>query len=122
MNRVVTTVGCIVVSVVLTACGSDDQPDLNQNTLETVQSSRQDAYGLMDGRITWLFANGSTSLSLWGRNILDKEYFPSAIDLSSGLSPEDRQFVDGVGQPSGTNTKYWGEPRRVGLELRHIFN
>jgi iron complex outermembrane receptor protein len=69
------------------------------NTLETVQSSRQDAYGLMDGRITWLFANGSTSLSLWGRNILD-----------------------GVGQPSGTNTKYWGEPRRVGLELRHIFN
>jgi iron complex outermembrane receptor protein len=92
------------------------------NTLETHDSSRQKAYGLMDGRLTWLLANGSTSLSLWGRNLLDKEYYPSAIDLTAGLSPDDPQ-VDGTGgQTTGTNTKYWGEPRRFGLELRHVFN
>lgn len=91
------------------------------NTLETVRSSRQEAYGLLDGRVNWVLPNGNTSISLWGRNLLDKEYFSSAIDLSGGLSPSDRQFVAGVGQPTGTNTKYWGEPRRFGVELRHSF-
>ncbi|HEY5646284.1 MAG TPA: TonB-dependent receptor, partial [Pseudomonadales bacterium] len=80
------------------------------NTLETVDSSKQKAYGLMDGRITWLLANGSTSVSLWGRNLLDKKYFPSAIDLSTGTAP------------TQTITKYWGEPLRFGVELRHAFN
>jgi len=76
----------------------------------------------MDGRLTLVLANGTTSLSLWGRNLLDKEYYPTAIDLTAGLSPDDAQ-VDGTGgQTSGTNTKYWGEPRRFGLELRHMFN
>lgn len=92
------------------------------NTLETVDSSKQKAYGLMDGRLTWMLPNGNTSVSLWGRNLLDKEYFSTAIDLTAGLTPDDPQ-VDGTGgQTTGTNTKYWGEPRRFGLELRHSFN
>lgn len=92
------------------------------STLETVESSKQKAYGLMDGRLTWLLPNNQTSLILWATNLLDKKYFPTAIDLTSGLSPSDTQFVDGVGQPTATNTKYWGEPRRFGLELRHVFD
>ena len=92
------------------------------NTLETHDSSRQEAYGLMDGRLTWVLANGNTSFSLWARNLLDEEYYPTAIDLTAGLTPGDAQ-VDGTGgQTTGTNTKYWGEPRRFGLELRHVFN
>ena len=91
------------------------------NTLETVDSSRQEPYGLMDARITWRLANGNTTISLWGRNLTDEEYYSTAVDLTSGLSPTDRQFVTGVGVPTGTNTKYWGEPRRFGLEVRHSF-
>ena len=92
------------------------------NTLNTVDSSRQDDFGLMDARITWVMPNGNTSLSLWGRNLTDEEYYVSAIDLSGGLSPSDPQFIEGVGVATGTNTKYWGEPQRYGLELRHTFD
>jgi iron complex outermembrane receptor protein len=92
------------------------------NTLETSDSSRQEDFGLMDGRLTWVLSNGKTAISLWGRNLTDKEYYVSAIDLSGGLSPSDQQFIPGVGVATGTNTKYWGEPRRVGIELRHSFN
>ena len=79
------------------------------NTLETYRTSRQGAYGLLDGRVTWSLADGKTTLSLWGTNLLDKEYFPTAIDLAG----------DGLG--TGTVTKYWAAPRRYGLELRYDF-
>ena len=77
------------------------------NTLETQRSSRQGKYGLMDGRVVWNLPNGQTSISLWGSNLLDREYYGAAIDLTGGASP------------AGTNTKYWGEPRRFGIEFRH---
>lgn len=81
----------------------------NFNTLEAYQTSRQDAYGLLDGRVTWRLADGRTTISLWGTNLLDKEYFPTAIDLAG----------DGLG--TGTVTKYWAAPRRYALELRYDF-
>ncbi|MEQ8859110.1 MAG: TonB-dependent receptor [Pseudomonadales bacterium] len=77
------------------------------NTLETVRSSRQGKYGLMDARLIWALGNDQTTVSLWGTNLLDRAYYPGAIDLSSGDSR------------SGTVTKYWGEPRRFGIELTH---
>ena len=77
------------------------------NTLETQRSSRQGKYGLLDGRIVWNLPNGQTSIALWGSNLLDREYYGAAIDLTGGPSP------------TGTNTKYWGEPRRFGIEFRH---
>ena len=77
------------------------------NTLETQRSSRQGKYGLLDGRVVWTLPNGQTSIALWGSNLLDREYYGSAIDLTGGNSP------------AGTNTKYWGEPRRFGIEFRH---
>jgi len=79
------------------------------NTLETLNISKQDAYGLLDARITWQLGNGRTRLSLYGTNLLDKEYYPTAIDLSGG----------GLG--TGTVTKYWAAPRRFALELSHDF-
>lgn len=77
------------------------------NTLETLRSSRQGKYGLMDGRVVWNLPNGQTSIALWGSNLLDRVYYGAAIDLTTGSSP------------LGTNTKYWGEPRRFGIEFRH---
>ena len=62
---------------------------------------------MLDGRLTWHARNGRTRLSLYGNNLLDKEYFPTAIDLSGG------------GLSTGTVTKYWGAPRRFALEVSH---
>ncbi|MBV1904480.1 MAG: TonB-dependent receptor [Pseudomonadales bacterium] len=76
-------------------------------TIETLPTSRQGKYGLMDARFTYNFPGGSTSLSLWGSNLLDREYFSSAHDFSSGPSP------------TGTVSKHWGEPRRFGLDLSY---
>ena len=91
-------------------------------TLESHESSKQEDYGLVDGRLTWALSNRATTVSLWVRNLLDEEYFTGAADGSGGLTPDDEQFVEAAGQPSAVNTKYWGEPRRFGLELRHVFN
>ena len=77
------------------------------NTLETVRSSRQGKYGLLDARVTWQWADGRTAVSLWGTNLLGRLYYPNAVDLSAGDSR------------SGTITKYWGEPRRFGLEASY---
>ncbi len=79
------------------------------NTLETQRSSRQGKYGLLDGRLQLTLPNGQTSISLWGTNLLDRTYFSSAIDLTGGVNP------------TFTNTKYWGEPRRFGIEFSHRF-
>ena len=77
------------------------------NTLETVRSSRQGKYGLLDARVSWALADGQTTVSLWGTNLLGRLYYPTALDLSSG------------GSRFGTITKYWGEPRRFGLEVSY---
>jgi iron complex outermembrane receptor protein len=78
-------------------------------TLESYRTSRQDAFGLLDGRVTWRLGGGRATVSLWGTNLLDKEYFAAAVDLS------------GAGLGTGTVTKYWAAPRRFGLELRYDF-
>ena len=77
------------------------------NTLEASRSSRQGKYGLLDARASWSLPNGQTTISLWGTNLLGRLYYPTAVDLSVGDSR------------SGTITKYWGEPRRFGLEVSH---
>lgn len=77
------------------------------NTLETFPSSRQGKYGLMDATLAWFSADGKYSIALWGSNLLDRVYYNAAIDLTNGPSR------------SGTNTKYWGEPRRFGLEFTY---
>lgn len=76
------------------------------NTLETRQSSRQGKYGLLDARFVWALANGQTTISLTGNNLLGRVYYLGAVDLTG---PGDL----------GTNTKYWAEPRRFRLEVTH---
>ena len=64
-----------------------------------------DGYSLLNARVGFRWADGWT-LSLWSRNLLDKDYFEllSAAPGNSGLY---------VGQP--------GDPRTVGVTLRMTF-
>jgi iron complex outermembrane receptor protein len=75
------------------------------DNLESPEHSRQEKYGLLDARLTWRLRNGTTSLSLWGTNLLDKKY-----TLSRGAAPEDNIL-----------RKYWGPPSMVGVELNQTF-
>lgn len=80
-------------------------------TLESRSTSRQDAYGLMDANLTWNLPNGKTTVSLWGTNLLNEQYFTNAYDFSG----EDSTALFWV-------TKYYAAPRRVGLEIKYNFS
>ncbi len=63
-------------------------------------------YGLLDGRITLgdiPFGSSTVEFSVWGKNLLDKEYWNSAINL--GLF----------------TIRQWGDPRTFGFETRVKF-
>lgn len=46
---------------------------------------RQKAYALLGGRIDWESANGRYTLSIWGKNLTNKFYFTSRVDLLAGF-------------------------------------
>ena len=89
--------------------------DSSYNTLLNVPSSLAPAYNLVDGRVTWNFADGSNSLTLWGTNLLDKDYIVGMLHQGGDLE------VGGVDFSLGMITDYWGQPRRLGLEWRKNF-
>ena len=92
------------------------------STLQLHETSKQDAYGLLDARFTWDLANGATSVTIWGTNLNDKEYFRGALDLPSEAlidgSTTDR-YGDPILPDLGSTTIYPSEPRRFGLTLTH---
>ena len=81
------------------------------NDADLLRTTRQDAYGLLDSRITWWLANGRSSVSLVGTNLLDEEFLVGG----TGQPDRDGQLADVL------NGFYWGSPRRMRLELRHGF-
>jgi len=89
--------------------------DSSYNTLLNVPSSLAPAYNLVDGRVTWNFADGSNSLTLWGTNLLDKDYIVGMLHQGGDLE------VGGVDFSLGMIADYWGQPRRLGLEWRKNF-
>ncbi len=64
--------------------------------------STLDGYGLLDGTVTLGTVDGRWSISLWGRNLLDKVYSPRKVYDSLG------SYVDIMGQP-----------RSLGLQARY---
>ena len=92
------------------------------HTLQLHETSKQDAYGLLDARFTWDLANGATSITIWGTNLNGKEYFRGALDLPSDAlidgSTTDR-YGDPILPDLGSTTIYPAEPRRFGLTLTH---
>ena len=73
--------------------------------LTRLRRHRTDPLGLVDARLRWDMANGRTSVSLWGTNMTDEEYYRGAQDL-----------VD-----LGILLYYWAQPRRFGLTVEHRF-
>ncbi|MBD3728169.1 MAG: TonB-dependent receptor [Sphingomonadales bacterium] len=46
---------------------------------------QQDGYVLLSGHIDWESADGRWNLSIWGKNLTDKLYFTSRVDLLAGF-------------------------------------
>lgn len=66
--------------------------------------TRSPKHGTLDGLMTLELADGRTQLSLWGTNLLDREYFTNAINVASVAS-----------------LRGMAPPRRYGLEVRREF-
>ncbi|MGI9322835.1 MAG: hypothetical protein ACR2PJ_04545, partial [Pseudomonadales bacterium] len=84
-------------------------------TLENTPSSRTDSYWLIDARITWHLANDKTSISLWSTNLADEGYVANMINQSGTTE------IGGTDPSLGMSADYWGDPRRVGFEVRQVF-
>ncbi|HKA13960.1 MAG TPA: TonB-dependent receptor [Myxococcota bacterium] len=65
---------------------------------------RQDPYTLLDLRLIWDLWDGRTQVSLFANNLLDTDYFESAIDLTNTL---------------GFGSVYYSAPRTFGGEIRY---
>jgi iron complex outermembrane receptor protein len=65
----------------------------------------QDSYSLYNARLSWQSANDNLELSLWARNLADKEYLVYAFDLS---------FL-------GFNEEMIGMPRTYGIGASFSF-
>ena len=68
--------------------------------------AKTDSYGLLNGRINLLFPNEKTELSLWGRNLTDKQYVREGEGIRTALNIVIRK---------------WSPPRSVGVTLQHRF-
>jgi len=62
--------------------------------------------GTLSGRISLELADGQTEISLFGTNLLNREYFTNAIDQLAGI---------------GITSRNYAPPRRYGIELRRRF-
>ncbi|MBD2857772.1 TonB-dependent receptor [Spongiibacter sp. KMU-158] len=67
---------------------------------------RQDAYWLYNGRLGWYANDGSYSVSIWGKNLLDEEYHVYALNLQANF---------------GFDEYIAGQPRTYGLEVSYNF-
>ena len=55
------------------------------NEKGSYENIKQDAYAVVNGRVSWRAADESYSVSLWGKNLADKEYDGYAINLQAGF-------------------------------------
>jgi len=67
---------------------------------------RQEAYWLYNGRLSWYANDGSYSISIWGKNLLEEEYDSYAINLQAGF---------------GFDQYLAGQPRTYGAEIQFKF-
>lgn len=63
---------------------------------------RQSSYALVGGHIDWESASGRFSASIWGKNLADKFYFTSRVDLLAGF---------------GFDYNHIGNPRMYGVTV-----
>lgn len=63
---------------------------------------RQDGYALLGGHIDWESADGRFNASIWGKNLANKFYVTSSVDLLAGW---------------GFDYNHIGAPRTYGITL-----
>ncbi|MEM9965176.1 MAG: TonB-dependent receptor [Asticcacaulis sp.] len=63
----------------------------------------QDAFTLMNGRLTFARADDSVAVDLWGKNLTDQDYY---------------QVAFGAPFQSGSFNAFMGQPRTLGISLR----
>ena len=66
-------------------------------------NTRQNAFGLLNGRITLYVPNQNIEIAFWGKNLTDRRYNFAGIDFRAW------------------RMKYMGPPRQVGVELTYRF-
>jgi iron complex outermembrane receptor protein len=93
-------------SVNTNASFQDDQWFSAYNEQYSYDNIRQDAYWLVNGRLGWYANDGSYSVSLWSKNLLDKEYNVYALNLQASFGFD--EFIA-------------GEPRSYGIEANINF-
>jgi iron complex outermembrane recepter protein len=67
---------------------------------------RQGKHGELDSQLVWALADGKTELSLWGNNLLGREYLENGINFGSSF---------------GNAVLYYNDPRTYGVEVRRTF-
>jgi iron complex outermembrane receptor protein len=70
------------------------------------QELRKDKSGELDANITLAFKDGLTEISLFGNNLLNREYFVNGVNLSDSL---------------GIAYRFYNDPRTYGIEVRRRF-
>jgi outer membrane receptor protein involved in Fe transport len=66
----------------------------------------QNGYALLNGRVTWMTNSRKWEVSLWGRNLTDKEYFDGKLSLLTFFGREQ-------GNPA--------PPREYGISFKRNF-
>lgn len=67
---------------------------------------QQDAYTLVNSRVSYVSSNGNWELALFGTNLTDETYITNALDLAATFG-----FLE----------VYFGRPREIGVELKVNF-
>ena len=93
----------------LTYSYQDDQFMRNTQATQnyTDEDNSQDAYGLLNGRVSFYSANERWEVALWGKNLLDEAYKGNLIASSDSVA--------------GVLMAVRGEPRTYGLEAIYRF-
>lgn len=82
-------------------------PDISYQTSQffevlNIPRLRQTSYAIVGGHIDWESANGRFNASIWGKNLSDKFYFTSRVDLLAGF---------------GFDYNHIGNPRTYGITV-----
>ena len=67
---------------------------------------RSGKYGLLDVRVSLMLNDNKTELTLFGSNLLDRDYINNGLDATITL---------------GRGITFHGEPRRYGVEIKRDF-
>ncbi len=69
---------------------------------------RQNAYGVLNGRVSFSLDEHPIEIAVYGNNLFDREYFAGGTDL-------------GEGSGFGVWTRNWQDRRNFGVELTYLF-